>query len=79
MFTIKMKYKDGYERVDSDDGELSDALSYIENEAINEAEITWTGNIDKIFPAYWQVIRDIDSKIVASGFVDENGALTITL
>ena len=74
MINIMMRHADGYEIYDLTD-DLKEAVLLIENEAINIAECSWTGDYDKIFPIYWECRHEDRPDHYDSGFVDENGYL----
>lgn len=74
MISIMMRQADGYEIYDLAD-DLKEAVLLIENEAINIAECSWTGDYDKIFPIYWECRHEDRPGHYDSGFVDENGYL----
>ena len=74
MLTIKMRGCDGcsfHEEIDR----LDDAIRHIESLALGLADFLWSGDWDKVFPLYWQVIRTDDRELIASGHVDETGCI----
>ena len=75
MLAIKMRRVDGYEIYEHAET-LSEAVSFIENEAINTAGDTWSGALDTIFPIYWRIINKTTAEQIAAGFVDEYGEIT---
>ena len=74
MLTIKMKGRDGssfHEEI----SRLDEAIRHIEGLATGLADFLWTGDWGNVFPLYWQVIRNEDRELIASGHVDEYGCM----
>lgn len=74
MLTIKMRGCDGttfHETADL----LDSAIRFVESAAIGLADSLCTAEWGKAFPLYWQVIRNDDRELIASGHVDEYGCI----
>lgn len=74
MLTIKLRGCDGCSFHEETD-RLDDAIRHIESLALGLADFLWSGDWDKVFPLYWQVIRNDDRELIASGHVDETGCI----